>query len=116
MERSLRIKFMPKRNWIEFNQSNLNTDPQHEKPLNQQSKKQAKVQKVKNSKKGKTVTVITGLQLEQDELVRLLKKIKSCLGTGGTIKSSSIEIQGNKVVEVMEILDQEGLQAKRSGG
>ena len=44
---------MPKGNWIEFNQSNLNTDPKHEKPLNQQSKKQAKVQKVKNAKKGK---------------------------------------------------------------
>ena len=112
----LRIKCMPKGNWIEFNQSNLNTDPQQEKALNQQSKKPVKVQKVKNSKKGKIVTLITDLQLEHHELVRLLKKIKSSLGTGGTVKDDSMEIQGNKVEEVMEILHQEGFQAKRSGG
>ena len=116
MERSLRIKFMPKRNWIEFNQSNLNNDPQPKSPINQKGKNEVRVQKVKNSKGGKVVTLITGLSLEQPKLALLLKKIKSCLGTGGTIKSDCMEIQGNKVIEVMEILSKEGFQVRRSGG
>ncbi len=113
---NFRIKFMPKKNWIEFNTSNLNNEVQTPKGTNQQSKHLVRVTKVKKSRGGKIVTTITGLDLSQEETMKLLKKIKSKLGTGGTLKEQSIEIQGNKVLEVREILSKEGFFPKKSGG
>ena len=107
---------MPKRNWIEFNQSNLNNQPKSPKQAHSVSNQQIKVEKVKNSKGGKVVTVITGLALEDPQAAKLLKRIKSSLGTGGTIKTNSMEIQGNKVKEVLEILEQAGYRLKRANG
>jgi len=46
----------------------------------------------------------------------LAKKIKGKCGTGGTVKNSTIEIQGDHCDLIVKILINEGFKAKRSGG
>jgi translation initiation factor 1 len=65
---------------------------------------------------GKSVTVIDGLQMRQKERGALLKQLKTNLGTGGTVKDASLEIQGDHRDALMAELGKMGYTAKRSGG
>ena len=65
---------------------------------------------------GKSVTVVDGIQLPQNEMHSLLKQLKAKLGTGGAIKDSSIEIQGEHCDKIMAGLEKMGYRPKRSGG
>jgi translation initiation factor 1 len=65
---------------------------------------------------GKSVTVIEGLQMPQKEREALLKQLKSKLGTGGTLKDTSLEIQGDHCDALMAALEKLGYPTKRSGG
>ena len=63
---------------------------------------------------GKSVTLIEGLPMQEKE--RLLKQLKTRLGTGGTMKDGCLELQGEHCEAVMTILQGMGLKPKRSGG
>jgi translation initiation factor 1 len=65
---------------------------------------------------GKTVTVIDGLQMAQKKMEELLKQLKPKLGTGGTIKNTSLEIQGDHSNMVLAVLKDMGFATKRAGG
>ena len=65
---------------------------------------------------GKSVTVIDGLQMRQKEREALLKQLKTKLGTGGTVKDTSLEIQGDHRDALMAELGKMGYTAKQSGG
>lgn len=65
---------------------------------------------------GKTVTIIDGLQMPQKKIEELLRQLKTKLGTGGTIKDTSLEIQGDHRDMVMSALKGIGFAPKRSGG
>ena len=65
---------------------------------------------------GKSVTVVDGLQMRQKEKEALLKQLKTKLGTGGTVKDASLEIQGDHRDALMAELGKMGYTAKRSGG
>jgi len=65
---------------------------------------------------GKSVCVIVGLPLSNVELKALQKKLKSQLGTGGSVKGGVIEIQGDHREKLLQMLDKEGFKAKLSGG
>lgn len=67
-------------------------------------------------RRGKKVTVISGLLLDDTELDRLATRLKQACGSGGTVKDGCIEIQGDKRDRVMEVLAGQGYKAKRSGG
>ena len=67
-------------------------------------------------RKGKGVTVIRGVPLQQDDLKRLAKKLKQKCGTGGTTKDRIIEIQGDHRNTLFEELTQQGFKVKLSGG
>ncbi len=67
-------------------------------------------------RKGKGVTLISGLPLSHAPLKQLAKKLKQKCGTGGTIKNSVVEIQGDHRDIVMEELKKLGYNVKRSGG
>lgn len=54
-------------------------------------------------RKGSGVSLVTGVPLDGKELKNLAKKLKQKCGTGGTIKSGVIEIQGDH----RDILNQE---------
>ena len=65
---------------------------------------------------GKSVTVIEGLQLTEKQQEMLLKRLKSGLGTGGTLKDTTLEVQGDHREAVMAILETLGYRPKHSGG
>ncbi|MBL0715991.1 MAG: translation initiation factor Sui1 [Desulfosarcina sp.] len=67
-------------------------------------------------RKGKGVTTVTGVPLDQDALKRLAKQLKQQCGTGGTVKNGIIEIQGDHRERLMAALKKYGWVVKRAGG
>lgn len=67
-------------------------------------------------RKGKGVTVITGLPLTMDRLRELASQLKQTCGSGGTVKEGAIEIQGDHRDEILKKLESLGYTVKRSGG
>ena len=67
-------------------------------------------------RKGKGVSLISGLPLEEVGLKELAKKLKQKCGTGGTVKNGVIEIQGDCRDLLVEELSKLGFNAKKAGG
>ena len=67
-------------------------------------------------RKGKGVTVITGIPLEAGPLKQLAKTLKQKCGSGGTVKAGTIEIQGDHRDLLMADLKGMGYTVRRSGG
>jgi translation initiation factor 1 len=65
---------------------------------------------------GKGVTLVRGVPLEDAELVALGKQLKAACGSGGTVKDGVIEVQGDHVERVMQLLQAQGHKVKRAGG
>ncbi len=66
-------------------------------------------------RKGKGVTVITGVPLDTAALKDLAKQLKAKCGAGGTVKSDTIEIQGDHREAVIALLQARGWKVKRAG-
>lgn len=75
-----------------------------------------RIQASRSGRKGKTVTVVSGFQHSPDRLAQLLKQLKTQCGSGGTLKDGTIEIQGDRRSQLLEILTKLGYEAKISGG
>eukprot|EP00271_Cylindrocystis_brebissonii_P003463 TRINITY_DN14440_c0_g1_i1.p1 TRINITY_DN14440_c0_g1~~TRINITY_DN14440_c0_g1_i1.p1 ORF type:complete len:206 (-),score=26.95 TRINITY_DN14440_c0_g1_i1:607-1224(-) len=73
------------------------------------------VQATSRGRAGKTVTVISGLQLTEVSLQSLAKQLKALLGTGGAVKDGNVEIQGNHAAKLTEELTKMGFKAVKSG-
>ena len=76
----------------------------------------ARVGRTSKGRGGKTVTTITGLQVQPDDLAALARDLKRLCGTGGSVKAGVIEIQGDRREEIMQELARREIPAKRSGG
>ena len=63
-------------------------------------------------RKGKGVTVITGVPLHETELKELAKQLKARCGAGGTVKDGVIEIQGDHREVLLEELRKRGWKVK----
>ena len=67
-------------------------------------------------RKGKGMTVITGIPLHPEGLKNLAKQLKQKCGTGGTVKGQTIEIQGDhRDLLIAELLSM-GYTVRKSGG
>ncbi len=99
---------MGKKNWIEFdNNENKSEETAKVDTFNRRSK--INISKQKKGKKGKTVTLIKGLETDDEVLLKkLLKKIKVFCGTGGTLSDKNILLQGDMVSKSIEFLRKEG--------
>jgi len=75
-----------------------------------------RVQRETKGRKGKGVTLVRGVPLEEDALKKLAKKLKSKCGSGGTVKEGVIEIQGDHRDKLVEVLQKEGYTVKLAGG
>jgi translation initiation factor 1 len=63
-------------------------------------------------RKGKTVTVVTGLQHDPGTMARLASGLKQHCGAGGTVKDGTIEIQGDQRERVVAYLKGLGYDAR----
>jgi translation initiation factor 1 len=67
-------------------------------------------------RKGKGVTVITGVPLDEQALQKLATELKRRCGAGGTVKGHTIEIQGDQRELLVAELTRRGYTVKRAGG
>jgi translation initiation factor 1 len=67
-------------------------------------------------RKGKGVTVITGLPLAGDVLEELATRLKKRCGSGGTVHEGVVEIQGDHRDALVAELTRLGYTVKRVGG
>jgi translation initiation factor 1 len=72
----------------------------------------ARVRRETKGRKGRGVTVVTGVPLPPGELKGLAKRLKQRLSSGGTVKDGTIEIQGDHVERLRAELEAEGYRVK----
>jgi translation initiation factor 1 len=65
---------------------------------------------------GKAVTLVKGLVLSEGDMSALAKTLKQSCGSGGTIKDSVIEIQGENRERIADTLRKLGYKVKLAGG
>lgn len=75
-----------------------------------------RVSRETKGRKGKGVTLVKGLALDEAALAALGKQLKAACGSGGTVKDWVIEIQGDHIERVIEFLKKAGHTVKRAGG
>jgi len=63
---------------------------------------------IERRKKGKTVTVIRGLDSHESDLPSLLTSLKNSCGAGGTIEGDTLEVQGSHIDRIHEHLSKIG--------
>jgi translation initiation factor 1 len=67
-------------------------------------------------RKGKGVSLVSGVPLVGEELTRLAKELKKKCGSGGTLRAGVIEIQGDHRDKLVLELEKKGWSVKRVGG
>ena len=107
---------MSKGGWSEFNDPLKTIGSNTQNSVTPKGKRQVRLERTRSGKKGKLVTVITGLELNQLEAKKLLKNLKIACGTGGTLKGEFLELQGDQISKAKDFLSQEGFKPKQSGG
>lgn len=66
-------------------------------------------------RKGKTVTVATGFRLTPESLQKIARALKQRCAAGGSAKDEEIEIQGEHLQAVCDLLGSLGYRVKRIG-
>ncbi len=98
--------------------SNYNFDSEDEEiETLSEAEQQLKVMIDRKQRKGKSVTLVTGFEGNDEDLKDLAKLLKSRCGVGGSAKDGEILIQGEFKDKVFDILSKEGyIKTKKVGG
>ncbi|MEO7937011.1 MAG: translation initiation factor Sui1 [Burkholderiaceae bacterium] len=75
-----------------------------------------RVSREKKGRGGKTVTLVRGLALDANALSVLGRELRTACGSGGSVVDGVVQIQGDHIERVMQLLQAKGLVVKRSGG
>ena len=75
-----------------------------------------KVRREVAGRRGKAVTTVSGVPLDDAGLRELAGKLKKRCGVGGSAKGGVIELQGDHREVVMQVLRAEGYDAVLAGG
>ncbi|MGB1906430.1 MAG: stress response translation initiation inhibitor YciH [Spongiibacter sp.] len=67
-------------------------------------------------RKGKGVSLVSGLPLDDAELKSLAKTLKQKLSIGGAVKDGVLEFQGDQRLALKKLLEDMGYRVKLSGG
>ena len=102
--------------WQEFDGSPAQVRPAAAASITPRSQQRVRVQRTKAGKGGKTVTVISGLEIAEGEALAILKTLKARVGTGGAMKEGLLELQGDQVATVLQELENAGFRPKQAGG
>lgn len=87
------------------------TCPPPPKALTAPEKQTARLN-VEKRKKGKVVTVVRGLPPEENNLPALLGQLRTACGAGGTLKDGLLEIQGNHLERIRDLLADVGYRVR----
>lgn len=90
--------------------------PSPNKPSSKGAGASIRVQRERKGRRGKTVSVITGVPGPEARRQDLLKQLKHKLGTGGALEGDNIVIQGDHRDRAVDLLNQMGYRAKSAGG
>jgi translation initiation factor 1 len=75
-----------------------------------------KVRREVAGRRGKGVTTVSGVPLDDTGLKELAGRLKKRCGVGGSVKDGVIELQGDHRDVVMEVLRGEGYDVVAAGG
>ena len=75
-----------------------------------------RIQREVKGRKGKTVTIVSGFQINADKLKNLASQLKRRCGTGGSVKDGIIIIQGDHRENLLSELKNQGYAVKLAGG
>ncbi|WP_372864265.1 stress response translation initiation inhibitor YciH [Spongiibacter sp.] len=67
-------------------------------------------------RKGKGVSIVSGLNLDDSALKTLAKDLKQKLSIGGAVKDGQIEFQGDQRQALKKLLEARGYNVKLAGG
>ncbi|BCS94451.1 translation initiation factor [Desulfoluna limicola] len=75
-----------------------------------------RVMRETKGRKGKGMSLVTGVPGSDADIKGLAKELKQLCGTGGSVKNGVIEIQGDHRDKLVEALKSKGFNAKKAGG
>ena len=75
-----------------------------------------RIRRETKGRKGKTVTAVFGLPLDDKKLQQIAKTLKRCCGTGGTVKDGIIIIQGDHRETLLNEIKKQGYTVKVADG
>jgi len=75
-----------------------------------------KVRRETSGRRGKPVTTVSGVPLDDDGLKELAGRLKKRCGVGGSVRDGVIELQGDHRDVVLEVLKADGYDAVLAGG
>ncbi len=75
-----------------------------------------KVRRETSGRRGKAVTTVAGVPLDDAGLKELAGRLKKRCGVGGAVKDGVIELQGDHRDVVLEVLRADGVDAVLAGG
>ena len=75
-----------------------------------------RIRRETSGRKGKGVTAVSGVPVDDKALEVLAKQLKQMCGTGGTVKERIIEIQGDHREKIRDTLQKQGFTVKLAGG
>ena len=84
-------------------------------PFAVQGTQPVRVRLERKGRKGKVVSIITGVKSPDVGKRALAKHLKDKLGCGGAVKGGDIEIQGDQRDRLVALLNELGYQVKSSG-
>jgi translation initiation factor 1 len=95
--------------------TNKDWQPEEQEEAQRVSNKQGTLYLLRDRKGrgGKTVTVIEGYKGDSKAM---LKRMQKLCGSGGSIKSGNLEIQGDHRNKIAEFLKDDGFNVKLKGG
>ncbi len=91
----------------------IEREVKQEKEVANKAKMKLRVAIDKKNRSGKTVTIVTGFDGDEQCVNSLAKIIKTKLGTGGSVKDCEIVLQGDLRDKVLPILVNEGYSSSK---
>ncbi|KAB0480627.1 stress response translation initiation inhibitor YciH [Vibrio chagasii] len=90
--------------------------PEEEKVQRPKGDGIVRIQKETKGRKGKGVSVVIGLDLDDAPLKLMAAELKKVCGCGGSVKDGNIEIQGDARDKIKAHLEKKGYKVKFAGG
>ncbi|NOH81121.1 stress response translation initiation inhibitor YciH [Vibrio sp. RE86] len=90
--------------------------PEEEKPQREKGDGIVRIIRQTKGRKGKGVSIVTGLDLDDAPLKLLAAELKKVCGCGGSVKDGTIEIQGDARDKIKAHLEKKGHTVKLAGG